>query len=132
MNKIPVLLLISKNIGLRILNNSPRFSSYRFFSLSAIQYLEDPTSKLTGLRLQNVLNQKINLIKPQYLIAHLGLAFERYPVEFLNAVLVVKAACPEIKIGMDRSLEYVIQHLQVFYDANCEPTSVLRRVLSVW
>lgn len=129
MNKIPVLLLISKEISLRTLNDSPRFSSYRFYSLSAMQHLERPASKAARPALHHVLGRKISRIKPQYLVTHLGLAFERYPVDFLNAVLDVKLLHPEIKIGTDRSLEYAIQHLQAFHETNPEISSLIDRLV---
>jgi|GEM_PF-5022564 len=127
MKKIPVLFLVSSDIDLKILNDSPRFLLYCFFSLAAIRYLENSSSRVPGQQLQDFLSKKIRRVKPLYLIVHLGLAFERYPVEFLNAVLDIKSIFPEIKMGMDKSIEYMLQGLEVL-DTSSEKNKLLDRL----
>ena len=113
MSKIPVLILISRNIDLRMLNHSPRFQPYHFFSLTAMDYLGYSSSNRAGQTLRNALDRKIGRVEAQYLLAHLGLAFDRYPVEFLTAVLDVYTLHPQLKIGLDKGLDYAIQNLRM-------------------
>lgn len=109
--KKAVLFLTSNDIDLQSLNSSPRLTSYQFYSIAAIPILENQLSNAPKTRLQDLLAEKIRETNPLYLIVHLGLAFERYPVEFLNAVLDIKTLYPAIKIGIDRRIEYIHQQL---------------------
>jgi hypothetical protein len=113
MRKTPVLLLISTAIDLSALNHSPRFRSYHFFSLAAMDHLENDRSRPGVQALRNALDRRIARVGAQYLLAHLGLAFDRYPVEFLTALLDVQALHPRLKIGLDKGVRYAIQVLQV-------------------
>ena len=113
MSKIPVLLLISRAIDLNVLNHSPRLQRYHFFSLTAMDYLGNTSSDPGGEALRNALERKIGRVGPQYLLAHLGLAFDRYPVEFLTALLDVQTLHPHLKIGLDKGLHYAIQSLRM-------------------
>lgn len=128
MDKISVLLLLSKNIDLEILNDSPRFFSYHFFAATSIQYLESTSSEKPNQKLLRNLRRKIRLIAPKYLIVHFGIAFERYPMAFLDTVLDVNELYPELKIGMDGSREYVMQHLRDFKGEDSEKTKLLGRL----
>jgi hypothetical protein len=106
-----VLLIISRDIDLEPLNNSPRFLSYQFFSLPVIQYLEDSSPRMPVGQLLQPLVEMIEEVKPSFLLAHLGLAFERYPVRFLTAIFEAYALYPTMRIGMDRNLEYILERL---------------------
>jgi hypothetical protein len=129
MSKIRVLLLISRNIDLKMLNHSPRFQRYHFFALPAIDYLGNPASNPASRMLRIALERKIERVHAQYLLAHLGLAFDRYPVEFLTAVLDIQALHPRLKIGLDKGLEYAIQHLKLFAAPDPEVTRLLGRLV---
>lgn len=125
MNKIPVLLLLSRDTDLTVLNQSPRCQRYHFFSLTAMDYLGNSSA---GQTLRNALKKKIERVGAQYLLAHLGLAFDRYPVEFLTAVLDVHSLHPQLKIGLDKDLNYAIQYLRVFPAAGPEVASLAARL----
>ena len=129
MSKIPVLLLISRDIDLKTLNHSPRFQRYRFFSLTAFDYLGNASSNPGRQTLRNALDGKIGRISAQYLLAHLGLAFDRHPVEFLTAVLEVQTLHPRLRIGLDKGVEYAIQHLQIFAAPDPQVTRLLGRLV---
>lgn len=111
MSKIPILLLISRVIHLNVLNHSPRLQRYHFFSLTAMDYLGNTSSDPSREALRNALERKIERVRPQYLLAHLGLAFDRYPVEFLTALLDIQTIHPRLKIGLDKGMNYAIRSL---------------------
>lgn len=128
MNKTPVLLLLSRNIDLNILNRSPRFPRYRFFSLTAMDYLEPSSSSSREQLLRNALNRTIERSDARYLLAHLGLAFDRYPVEFLTAVLDMHFGHPRLKIGLDKGLKYALQYLRLSAASDSEATRLAVRL----
>lgn len=128
MSKIPVLLLISRTIDLNILNHSPRFPRYRFFSLTAIDYLENNRFRHKAQALQNALHRKIERVGAEYLLAHLGLAFDRYPVEFLTALLEIQAFYPRLKIGLDKGLCYALQYLRASAVPSLEVNNLAARL----
>jgi hypothetical protein len=113
MSKVPVLLLISRSIHLNVLNQSPRFLRYHFFSLTAMDYLGNISSRRGEEGLRDALDRKIMRVGAQFLLAHLGLAFDRYPVEFLTALLDVRLLYPRLKIGLDKGVPYAIQYLKL-------------------
>ena len=129
MSKTPVLLLISRNIDLKMLNHSPRFQRYHFFSLTAMDYLGSPSPNPARQTLRTALERKIVRVDAQYLLAHLGLAFNRYPVEFLTAVLDLQSLYPQLKIGLDKGLEYAIQHLKLIVAPDAQVTGLLGRLV---
>jgi hypothetical protein len=128
-SKIPVLLLISRDIDLYILNHSSRFQSYHFFSLTAIDYLGKPSTIPASQRLQIALKRKIRLIRAQFLLAHLGFAFYRYPVEFLTAVMEIQSLHPQLKMGFDKGINHAIQYLQLFATPSPEVTRLSGRII---
>ena len=128
MSKIPVLLLISRAIDLNVLNHSPRLPRYHFFSLTAMDYLGNTSSDPGGEALRNALERKIGRVGPQYLLAHLGMAFDRYPVEFLTALLDIQTLHPHLKIGLDKGLHYAIQSLQRSVAPAAEVNSLAARL----
>lgn len=113
MSKIPVLLLISTAINLNALHLSPRWQRYHFFALTALDYLGNGPSRSGAGTLLNALEQEIGRVEAQYLLAHLGLAFDRYPVEFLTTLLEIQRLYPRLQIGFDKGLHYAMQVLQV-------------------
>ena len=129
MSKIPVLLLISKRIDLNILNQSPRFRSYRFVSLTAMDYLGGPSTIPASQSLQGALEKEIRLVRAKYLLAHLGMAFYRYPVAFLTAVMEVQSLYPDLKIGFDKGSHHAIQYLELFAAPGPEITSLSGRII---
>jgi hypothetical protein len=129
MSKIPVLLLISRHIDLHVLNQSPRYQRYRFSSLTALDYLGNGSTGRKGQTLlTNMLDKRIKKVKAQYLLAHLGLAFDRYPVEFLTAVLDVHTIHPRLKIGLDKGLKHATQYLRLFAAPDPEVKRLLNRL----
>src|SRR5687767_153572 len=128
MSKTPVLLLISRPIDLNVLNHSPRFQVYRFFSLTAMDYLENDLSRHKVQTLRKALHKNIERVDAQYLLAHLGLAFNRYPVEFLTALLDAQTIHPRLKIGLDKGLNYAMQSLKIFAASGPEVDSLVARL----
>lgn len=129
MNKTKILLLVSKEYPLDVLNNSPRLLTYSFYSVVAIQYLGSTLGKKNNPRLLDILCDQIRRIQPKYLIVHLGLAFTRYPFEFLDAVLEVKKTFPDLNIAMDQSFEYIDRYLNTIRNS-AESIYILRNRLS--
>lgn len=129
MMKTPVLLLISRAINLSVLNHSPRFSGYHFFSLAALDYLEDDQVWHKAQTLRKALHREIDQVGVQYLLAHLGLAFDRYPVEFLTALLEVRTLHPWLKIGLDKGLRYAIRYLKLSGVSRPEVNSLAARLV---
>jgi hypothetical protein len=128
MSKTPVLLLISRAIDLNVLNHSPRFQSYHFFSLTAMDYLENDLFRHKVQTLRNALHRNIERVGAQYLLVHLGLAFDRYPVEFLTAVLDVHVRHPGLKIRLDKGLMYALQYLRLSAASDPEATRLAVRL----
>jgi hypothetical protein len=128
MSKIPVLLLISRAMDLNVLNHSPRLQSYHFFSLTAMDYLENDRFRHKAQTLRNALHTNIDRVGAQYLLAHLGLAFDRYPVEFLTALLDVQILHPHLKIELDKGLDYAIQYLKLSAAPDPEVNSMAARL----
>lgn len=128
MSKIPVLLLVSRTIDLNVLNHSPRFENYHFFSLTALDYLENDPFEHKAQTLWNALHSEIERLGAHYLLAHLGLAFDRYPVEFLTAVLDIHSHHPQLKIGFDRGLHFAIRYLKIFPSPGPEVHSLVARL----
>ena len=128
MNKIPVLLLISSHIDLTVFNQSPRFQSYCFFSLTAMDCFRNDSYSCRGQTLRNVLQRNIERVGAQYLLAHLGLAFDRYPVEFLTAILDVHSLHPQLKIRLDKGLLYAFQYLRLSVVPEPEVTCLAARL----
>lgn len=128
MKKIRVLYLISTNIDLRSINNSPRYSKYHFFTLDAMKYLEGFDTISSSKKLAKSLSDTIQRIKPLYLIVHLGLAFERYPIEFLNPVLDVKTTHKKLKLGLDRGLEYAIDRIQAIKYQTLDSENIIKKL----
>jgi hypothetical protein len=128
MNKIPVLLLISRAIDLSALHHSPRFQRYHFVSLAAMDHLENDRLRPKAQTLRNALNRKIERVGAQYLLAHLGLAFDRYPVEFLTTLLDVQELHPRLRIGLDKGLDYAMQSLRISAASAPEVNSLVARL----
>ncbi len=129
MSKTPILLLVSKEIPLDVLNNSPRLLDYSFYSIAAVQYLEKIVDQGNKNYLLDVLCEQIRTILPKYLIVHIGLAFTRYPFEFLDSILEIKKIFPDLNTVMDQSFEYIDQYLNTFRNSK-SGVSALRSRLS--
>lgn len=129
MSKTPILLLVSKEFPLDVLNNSPRFLAYSFYSVAAIQYLEKIVEQGNNNYLLDILCDQIRTILPKYLIVHCGLAFTHYPFEFLDSVLEIKKIFPDLNIAMDRSFESIDLHLNAIRNST-DSVFVLRNRLT--
>jgi hypothetical protein len=129
MSRIPVLFLISNPVDLDTFNQSPRFQQYHFFSLAAMDYLGDHSSSRRPQTLESVLTRTIEEVGAQYLLAHLGLAFDRHPVEFLSAVLDAHALHPRLKVGLDKGVHYALQSLQMSTAPGPEAASLAARLV---
>lgn len=130
MNRIPVLFLLSTYIDMKELNKSPRFSSYRFYYLTAIRYIEKNNASLSIRKMTNALNKKAHKIGPSHLIVHLGLVFERYPFEYLISVLDMKVHHKSLKVGLDRGLEYAIQRIQLIHSSTFDKENLINRLIA--
>ena len=100
MSKKKVLLLRSGYVDLSSLNSSPRYRKYEFSLFDALRYLEDSSIQETSYYFN--LENKVKEINPKFLVAHAGMAFERYPYVFSRDLLILKRNYPEIRIGIDR------------------------------
>lgn len=129
MDKIPILLLVSKVYPLDALNDSPRFSAYRFYSVAAFQYFGGVLEEGNGSNLLGELCDQVRKIQPKYLIVHLGLAFTRYPFEFLDSVLEIKEIFPDLNVAMDQNYEFIDLYLNTI-DNSADNVYVLRSRLA--
>jgi hypothetical protein len=80
-------------------------------------------------KLQNALDRKIEHVGAQFLLAHLGLAFYRYPVEFLAAVMEIQSLHPQLKMGFDKGINHAIQYLQLFATPSLEVIRLSGRII---
>jgi len=128
MRKTKVLLMITRDYQIEILNSSPRFLAYRFSSIGVIRFLEDSRTQIQEQKLTQALSRKIEQIRPKYLIVHLGMAFERYPIEFMTTILDINMLHPNLKIGLDRSLNYVIRQLRAIAGSEIADMDLLDRL----
>jgi len=76
-----------------------------------MDYLGNASSGPGGEALRNALERKIGHVGAHYLLAHLGSAFDRHPVEFLTALLDIQTIHPRLKIGLDKGMNYAIRSL---------------------
>lgn len=94
-----------------------------------MDYLGNDRYRSGAQKLQNALDRNIQRLGTRHLLVHLGLAFFRFPVEFLSAVLDARLLHPQLSIGLDKGLPYAIQHLQLFVTPGPAYTSLLRRLI---
>ncbi len=125
MERIPVLFVTSKEIDLSVLNDSPRFPDYCFRALAALPLLQEGPPESARARLAAALAACIESTRPGCLIFHLGLAFDRFPAEFLGAVLDTRLAHPEITIKLDRPLEYLTGSLRLWRNVTPQTLDLL-------
>ena len=109
LDKSAVLLLRSTFIDVSSLNVSPRYPQYVFHIFETLKYLEGDFS-LTDTLAEII--SFIEQIDAKFIIVHLGVCFQKYPIQLMHLVRALKDYEPSLRIGLDMGKGYALTLLR--------------------
>jgi hypothetical protein len=106
MTKTHVVFLVSTPIDKDVINDNPKYIKFKVHIIPLLEYIQsDDIDALTNIL--PALFKRLKSYKPRIVIFHLGVAFDRYPRNYIKIIIALHNQFPTIIIGLDKGIKYI-------------------------